>query len=76
MEGYDDKQDDDDGIGVVGAVAEFKQHRSSSYPQIFADTVRIASLQTFQALELGEVVNKILIYGLLIKYGNRVFFPR
>ena len=71
-------EDHDDGVqgkdyGVVCGLAEFKLQTGSlkmHCSQIFADMIRIGSLLAVNALARGKIIDKIMVYGLLLDYKN------
>lgn len=58
--------------GVVGGVAEFKKDSNMKmhYPQVFADMVRVSSLLVHDALIRGNIIDKVVVYGLLTSYST------
>lgn len=69
LENYDDKGGHE--FGVVGGLAEFKSdggNMKRHCAQIFADMVRVGTLLACSALVRGKIVEKIVVYGLLVDY--------
>ena len=71
------EQDSADGHGVVGAIAQFKSSHSDSprfYAQVFSDLVRVGTLRACDSIMRGDVVDKIVVLGLLASHdtGNGV----
>ena len=63
------------GNGVVAGVAEFKVEGTSKlqqYSQSFADLVRVGTLLANDALMRGRLVEKLVVYGLLINYKTKL----
>ena len=61
--------------GVVGGIAEFKLEgtsRSQQYSQTFADLVRVGTLLANDTLMRGRLVEKLIVYGLLINYKTKL----
>ena len=75
-------EDHDDGgqgkdYGVVCGLAEFKLQTGSlkmHCSQIFADTIRIGSLLAVNALARGKIIDKVVVYDLLLDYKNTLGF--
>ena len=63
------------GNDVVAGVAEFKVEGTSKlqqYGQTFADLVRVGTLLANDALMRGRLVEKLVVYGLLINYKTKL----
>ena len=59
--------------GIVCGVAEFKAQAGSwkaHFSQIFADMMGIGSLLATNALMRGKIIDKMMVYGLLLDYKN------
>ena len=71
-------EDCDDGAqgedyGIVCGLAEFKVQKGifkAHYAQIFADMSRVGSMLAVSALKRGKIIDKIVVYGLLLDYKN------
>ena len=68
--------DDDTGgdeYGEVDGLAKFKfdfKNMKNHYAQVFADMVRVGSLLACGALFRGKIIDKIVVYGLLVDYES------
>jgi len=63
------------GNGVVGGLAEFKVEgtcKFQQYSQTFADLVRVGTLLANNTLMRGRLVEKLIVYGLLINYNTKL----
>lgn len=62
--------------GIMAGLAEFKVGGQGNmrmhYSQMFADLIRIGSLLTVNALRRGKVIDKVVVYGLLVNYERRL----
>lgn len=64
--------DHSNNAGVVGGVAEFKitGNLKTYYAQTFADMVRVGVLLAHDALMRGAIIDKLIVFGLLINYDT------
>ena len=63
------------GNGVVGGLAEFKVEGTCKFQQCsqtFADLVRVGTLLANNTLMRGRLVEKLIVYGLLINYNTKL----
>ena len=60
--------------GIMAGLAEFKAggNMRVHYSQIFADLIRVGSTLTINALRRGKIIDKIVVYGLLVNYKTQL----
>ena len=71
LEDFDDDDVQGDDYGVICGVTEFKVQTGNlkaHCSQIFSDMIRVGSLLAVNALAGGKIIDKIVVYGLLLDY--------
>ena len=77
VQGQPDEMESEQHESIVGGVTEFKidENLNTCFAQIFADMVRVGTSLVYDALIRGVVVDKIIVYGLLVNYKTRLAYP-
>ena len=62
---------------VSGTIVKFKMNvtDSSNYPQAFANLIKVSNTILVNALNSGQLIDTVIVYGLLVSYIDETSIP-